>query len=234
MPAASSHPGPRDRSLEPVYVWDLVVRLSHWAIVLSMLTLAFTGVDIARPFLHGAGGKAGFTTGYVRIVHFYAAMVFSLAVFARLLWLFLGPRHSGWRQFIPVSRRRRHDLIGTVKFYSMVSARPPATIGHNPLAGLTYVAVFGLYVVMILSGFALYSMSAYTSYMSNWQFLLPLFHGAMGARWVHHVVMWLLLGFAVHHFISALLTSRVERNGALDSIFSGFKFLPKDRKPDDE
>jgi Ni/Fe-hydrogenase 1 B-type cytochrome subunit len=228
--AAAGHGG----ALEPVYVWDLIVRLTHWAIVLSMIVLVFTGVDIARPFLHGASGKAGFTTGYVRIIHFYAAMVFSLAVFARLIWIFLGPRRSGWRQFVPVSRRRQRDLIGTFLFYIMLRPTPPPAIGHNALAGLTYVAVFGLYVVMILTGFAMYSVSAYTSYMSSWQVLLPLFHGAQGARWLHHVVMWLLLGFVVHHVASALLTSRVEKNGTLDSIFSGHKFLPRDRKPDDE
>jgi hypothetical protein len=33
---------------------------------------------------------------------------------------------------------------------------------------------------------------------------------------------------------SALLTSRVEKNGTIDSMFSGFKFLPKDQPPDDD
>jgi len=230
--AAEAH-GAHEGPLVPVYVWDLVVRLTHWAIVLSMLVPTVTGIDIARPFLHGASGTAGFTTGYVRIVHFYAAMVFSLAVFARVIWMFLGPRRSGWRQFVPVTRSRQRDLIGTFLFYIMLRPAPPPAVGHNPLAGLTYVAVFGLYTVMILTGFALYSVSAYTSYMSMWQVLLPLFHGAQGARWLHHVVMWLLLGFGVHHFASALLTARVEKNGTFDSIFSGYKFLPPDRKSDD-
>lgn len=228
-PVAPAH----DEALEPVYIWDLVVRLTHWAIVFSMIVLAITGIDISRPFLQGASGKAGFTTGYVRIVHFYAAQVFSLAVFARLVWMFLGPRRSGWRQFIPVTKARLLGLRDTFLFYIMLRSHPPMAAGHNPLAGLSYVAVFGLYVVMILSGFALYSVSAYTSYMSSWGFLLPIFNGPQGARWVHHVVMWLLIGFVVHHVSSALLTSRVEKNGVLDSIFSGYKFLPKNRKPDD-
>jgi Ni/Fe-hydrogenase 1 B-type cytochrome subunit len=80
---------------------------------------------------------------------------------------------------------------------------------------------------MIVSGFALYSVSQYTSYMASWQFLLPLFGGPQGARWVHHVVMWLLIGFAVNHVFSALLTSISEKNGAIDSIFSGYKYVPK-------
>jgi Ni/Fe-hydrogenase 1 B-type cytochrome subunit len=87
---------------------------------------------------------------------------------------------------------------------------------------------------MIASGFALYSVSAHGSYMKMWDFLLPVFGGPQGARWIHHIVMWLLVGFVVHHVFSALLTSRVEKNGTLDSIFSGFKFLRRNGERDDD
>ncbi|KAB2900158.1 MAG: Ni/Fe-hydrogenase, b-type cytochrome subunit [Kofleriaceae bacterium] len=218
--------------LQPVYVWDLVVRLSHWLIVFSMIVLTVTGIDIATPFLVSA--DTGFTHGYVRIVHMYAAIVFSLAVGARLAWMFLGPRRSGWREFVPASKSRLSKLRDQILFYMLIRPHPPYCPGHNPLAGLSYVAVFGLYMVMILTGFALYSASAYTSYMRHWDFLLPLLGGPQGARWIHHVTMWLLLIFAVSHIAFALLTSRSEKNGTFDSIFSGYKFLPRDRKADDE
>lgn len=220
--------------LEPVYVWDLVVRSTHWLIALSMLVLAVTGIYIARPFLLSSG-EAGqrFIMGTMKIVHYYAAIVFSVAIMARLIWMFTGTKYASWRQFIPVSAKRRRDMIGTAKFYLMLRDKPPMAAAHNPLAGLTYVAVFALYIVMILTGFALYSVSAYTSYMQWWDWLLPVFGGPQGARWLHHVVMWLLIGFVVHHFFSALLVSRVEKNGTIDSIFSGYKYLPKDRDDDE-
>lgn len=228
---------PRDHEgeLEPVYVWDAVVRGTHWVIAFSILVLSITGIYIGRPFIASSGpAHEHFVTGYMRIVHSYAAIAFSLAVGSRILWMFVGPRHSGWRQFVPVSRRRRRDMIGTFKFYTFFRDRPPPSIGHNPLAGLTYIAVFGLYLLMIATGFALQSVSSHGSYMKMWDFLLPLFGGAQGARWIHHVAMWLLIGFVVHHVYSAWLTARVEKNGAVDSIFSGYKFLPKDRKGDDD
>jgi len=68
--------------------------------------------------------------------------------------------------------------------------------------------------------------------MRVWAFLLPLFGGAAGARWLHHVVMWLLIGFSVHHVFSALLVSRVEKNGTIESIFSGYKFLRREQVGD--
>jgi Ni/Fe-hydrogenase 1 B-type cytochrome subunit len=214
--------------LEARYVWDLVVRISHWLIVFSMVVLVFTGLDMSRPFL--GGGK--FVTGWVKVVHYYAAIVFSLAVAARIAWMFLGPRAIGWRQFVPITKARRHDLIETAKFYMLINSRPPVSVGHNPLAGLSYIFVFSLYVLMTLTGFALYSVSAYTSYMKAWGVLLPLFGGAQGARWLHHATMWVLILFVIFHISAALLTSRAEKNGVLDSIFSGYKFLPKGKKDD--
>ena len=231
---ASSAPAAASEALVPTYVWDLIVRATHWTIFLSMIVLAITGVYLGRPFVASPGpANQSFVTGWMKIVHAYAAIAFSLAVGSRIVWMFLGPRRSGWRQFVPTSKRRWRDMAATLKFYLMLRLRPPATIRHNPLAGATYAAVFGLYLVMIFTGLALYSVSAH-GYMHAWQFLLPLFHGVQWTRWIHHVTMWLLIGFFVHHMFSALLTSRVEKNGVLDSIFSGYKFLPKGMKGDDE
>ena len=45
------------------------------------------------------------------------------------------------------------------------------------------------------------------------------------ARFIHHIVMWLLLGFGVHHVYSAVLMSQIEQNATMESIFTGYKFL---------
>jgi Ni/Fe-hydrogenase 1 B-type cytochrome subunit len=223
-----------EAALEPVYVWDRVVRTTHWVIALSLVVLSVTGIYIGRPFLIVDGeASQRFVMGTVKTVHYYTAIVFSLSVMARVIWMFTGSRYARWDQFVPVKAKRRRDMIGTFKFYIMLRRKPPLSVGHNPLAAATYLAVFGLYILIILTGFALYSVSAYTSYMKMWDFLLPIFGGPQGARWIHHVTMWLLIGFAVHHFFSAFLVSRVERNGIMDSIFSGYKYLPKDREDED-
>lgn len=220
-------------ALEPVYVWDLVVRLTHWTIVFTMIVLIVTGIMIGRPFLNN-NGTTGFTHGWVRFVHFYASIAFALAVMARVIWMVTGPRHSGWRQFIPTSKRRLKGIWGTLLFYMALRPRPPDSVGHNPVAGLAYLGVFFMYLIMIASGFALYSASAYTSYMGMWDFLVPVFGSLQAARWVHHVVMWLLICFVIQHVFSAVLTSKAEKNGTMDSMFSGYKFVPVDHTKDDD
>ena len=233
--AVVAKPGAVEREeLEPVYVWDMVVRVTHWGVALSMLVLLVTGIYIGHPFLTVPGeARDHFVTGWAKVIHFYAAIAFTLSVGARVVWMFLGPRRSSWRNFVPASRRRLRDLVATMKFYALLKPAPPRTIGHNPLAGLSYVGVFGLYALMIATGFALYSVSSH-SYMHVWRFLLPLFHGVQGARWLHHVTMWVLVMFFVAHMFFSSLTSRTEKNGTIDSIFSGYKFLPKGQPPDDE
>jgi Ni/Fe-hydrogenase 1 B-type cytochrome subunit len=89
------------------------------------------------------------------------------------------------------------------------------------------VLVYGLCLLAIATGLALYSVSAH-SFMSGFSFLVPLVGGLQSARWIHHVVMWLLIGFAVHHVYSAILMSANECNATMESIFSGYKFIERE------
>jgi Ni/Fe-hydrogenase 1 B-type cytochrome subunit len=208
-----------------VYVWDLLVRSTHWAIALSLVVLSVTGIYIGHPFLLAPGpAGARFVMGTMKIVHFYAAIVFTLAVLTRLVWMFAGSPHARWQNFVPVSKERRKAMWQTFLFYTFVRRRPPALVGHNPLAGATYVLVFFLYLVMIASGLGLYAIDS-DSLMRVFEPLVWVFGGAQGARWWHHVVMWLLIGFTVHHVYSAVLMARVEKNGTVDSIVSGYKWV---------
>ena len=232
MSAAARRPSrvpPRLRhDLVRVYVWELPVRLTHWLIAGSILVLSATGLYIGHPLLVVTGeARQHFVMGTAKIVHFYAAIVFTLSVFSRILWMFLGNEYAKWDKFIPVRAKRRRGIFGTVKFYLFGLRKPPGFIGHNPVAGMTYTLVFGLYFVMIATGLALYSIDASVhSPLRAFQFLIPLTGGLMAARWVHHIVMWLLLGFMVHHVYSAMLMSNVEANATVESIFSGYKFVP--------
>lgn len=208
-----------------VYVWEWPVRITHWLIAASIVVLSATGIYIGRPFVisHSATFMAT-----VKAIHASAAIVFTLSVVSRIIFMFVGNVYARWYNFIPVHRRRLKGLVRTFEFYTFLLRKPPGYVGHNPLAGMTYVLVFLLYFSMIATGFALYSASAAVgSPMRIFQSLGPLFGGLQNARWIHHVVMWLLLGFAVHHVYSSVLMSQVEANATTESMFSGYKFVPR-------
>lgn len=220
----------------PVYVWEAPVRMTHWLIFLSMAFLIVTGIYIGNPFINAPGPASdNFYMGWMKAIHMWAAIVFTLSVLARIWWMFTGNRWAKWHQFIPVHRNRRKDTVGTIKFYSMLAEKPPVNVGHNPLAGAAYSLVFVLYLVIIATGLGLYAQSAHVnSPFRFFDFFLPLFGGASSARWIHHVVMWLLVGFVAHHIWSAFLVAKVEKNGTVDSIVSGYKFVEPEELELDE
>ncbi len=78
-----------------------------------------------------------------------------------------------------------------------------------------------------LLGLVLYAVGAPVgSWLGGPLALAPLLGGLQLMRWIHHGVMWLLLVFVVQHLYSSVLMSHAERDGTVDSIFTGFKFLP--------
>jgi Ni/Fe-hydrogenase 1 B-type cytochrome subunit len=213
-----------------VYVWELPVRITHWLIAGSIVVLSVTGFYIGAPFIAVPGPAGGrFVMGTMKIVHFYAAIVFTLSVAVRLVWMLTGNRYARWDKFVPVRARRWRGLWPTVKFYLFLLRKPPGFIGHNPVAGLAYLAVFALYLLEIATGLALYGTSAHVeSPLRVFAGLAPWLGGLQTARWIHHVVMWLFIGFAIHHVYSAMLMSTVEQNATMESIFSGYKFVPRE------
>jgi Ni/Fe-hydrogenase 1 B-type cytochrome subunit len=211
-----------------VYVWEAPVRITHWLIAGAIVVLSATGFYIGRPFVT-VSGPAGehFLMGWVKVVHGYTAYVFIVAVLARVLWMFTGNRYARWDKFIPVHRSRRGGLWPTTKFYLFALRKPPGFVGHNPVAGTAYLAVFGLYFLAIGTGLVMRGAAGGPgSLLHGFASFEWLVGGLQYVRWIHHIVMWLLLGFTVHHVYSGILMSTVEANGTMESIFSGYKFVP--------
>lgn len=230
-PAPAAAPAVSPLSAERVYVWDLVVRSTHWIIALAIAVLFVTGILIGNPMLIVAGeARDRFVMGTVRIVHFYAAIAFTLAFLARVVWLFVGPRYARWQELIPIRKERRKNLIETIKFYALIRKRIPVYAGHNPLAGLAYAAIFTLYLAQIVTGLALYGDSAALwSPVRFFGAFLPYLGGAQTVRWIHHGITWLFVLFAMQHVYSCILASRSEGNGEVDSIFSGYKHVHEEK-----
>ena len=210
--------------LERVYVWQWPVRVVHWTLVLSIAAAAFTGFAISRPFLPGEHAM-----GWMRTIHFVAAIAFGLAVVARIAWMFLGTRWARWDQLVPVTRERWRGLVAVAKYYALPrGAYPHRSPGHNPLAGLSYLGFYLLALAVLVTGLALYSAEASTGSPMRWfGVLLPWLGGLARVRWLHHVLMWPLLLFTFIHVYIVIFVARVEGGGIVDSILTGWKVPPK-------
>jgi Ni/Fe-hydrogenase 1 B-type cytochrome subunit len=86
--------------------------------------------------------------------------------------------------------------------------------------------VFFLFLVQTVTGFALAGVHG----TQPWEALFGWLPGILGiqtVRLIHHLLMWAIIAFMVHHAYSALLVDHWERNGLMASIFSGSKFVTR-------
>ena len=209
--------------LHEEYVWEVPVRATHWVNFFAIIALSATGIYIGSPKTL-ALNPTYYVMGWVRLIHFVAGYAFAVSFLARLYWAFAGNRYAGWREFLPfLTGEGRRNMKGIFRFYTFATRRVPHPVGHNALAGATYLLVFILYLVLILTGFALYVEHAPQSLghrLLGWLFLL---FSNQGMRLTHHMAMWFLIAFAIHHVYSAWLMDIVEKGGVMSSIFGGYK-----------
>lgn len=209
------------------YIWELPVRWCHWTNMLAIITLAVTGFFIGTPFSFGSSASS-YIMGWIRFAHFTAAYLFTISLVTRVFWSFVGNKYSGWREFFPFATADgREKMIKMLRYYMFLDKDVPETVGHNPLATTAYTVLFGLYVLMILTGFALYANYAPNGMMhKSLGFMYSLFSN-QGMRLAHHFSMWFIFGFIINHVYSAWLMDIKEHGSEISSMFSGYKFTVK-------
>ncbi|CAM3441258.1 Ni/Fe-hydrogenase, b-type cytochrome subunit [Hydrogenibacillus schlegelii] len=206
-----------------VYVWELPVRIWHWVNALSIFVLFVTGIYIGNPFVHaaGSGDADAFLMGWVRIVHFVTAFVFTLGWVFRLYWNFFGNRYAIEN---PFRRRFWSGMWETVKYYLFLPNRKPHYVGHNPLAMLSYWLFGVMSLIVILTGFfLLFEPHLDTAFgrLVSWMFLV--FGDSFSIRSWHHVFAWLIILFVIVHVYMAVRDDLVERSGTISSMITGYK-----------
>lgn len=222
----------RDEPLVSLYVWELPVRVAHWVIVLSIAVLSFTGYYLYYPFILSRSSD-GFVMGTMRFIHELAGFALIAAFIVRLYWFFMGNKWAGWREYVPTNRPQLDGLFNQLRYYLFLKREPSMRVGHNPLAGITYVFIYFLIVIEILTGLALYNRvlgGRILGFFVNW---ITWFASYRTIRQVHFLIMFAFLAFVVHHVYSAVLIDIEERSGLVGSIFSGYKYFTRRKISED-
>lgn len=209
----------------PVRVWQVPIRIIHWLLVGSIVVLSVTGFYIGTPILLSDASIP--LMAWARAIHLGAAFVFIALIVCRAIFAFTGNRYARWDQWLPLRRERLKTILPTLRFYLFLSKEPPTFVGHNPLAGMTYTVLFGMFTVEVFTGLALQSVHDHDGWMravSGWVYALA---SAGTIRLIHHLIMWFTWGFVIHHIYSATLMDHDERTGVISSIITGWKNIPK-------
>lgn len=209
-----------------VYVWEWPVRFAHWVMVATILSLSITGYYMHSPFVV-PHERTAYVMGTMRFVHLLSGFAFLAAVLIRVVWMFAGNGWAHWDQLIPTTRQRLKDFVETARYYGFMAWSPTPHIGHNAMAGAAYAAVYGMALVEILTGLALYSQGLGSNTLTFFVGWIPHVIDIQWLREIHFLVMFGFWMFFIHHLYTAILVSVEEENGVMESIFSGYKFVPE-------
>lgn len=125
QPATESHPQ-HDRQIR---VWDPLVRIFHWALVLFFFT-AYLSEDVSAT------------------LHVWAGYAVAGLISFRLLWGLIGSRHARFTDFVRTPR----NVLSYLK--DIPAGRARRYIGHNPAGGAMVIALLAFLAATVIFGMA--------------------------------------------------------------------------------
>ncbi|KAB2931046.1 MAG: Ni/Fe-hydrogenase, b-type cytochrome subunit [Leptonema illini] len=219
-----------NQTFERHYVWDLVVRSFHWTNAACILALTITGYLMGSPpaILSELEAYNQYWFGTIRFLHFSAGYILFINLLVRVYWAFRGSKYARWQEVLPHTRDKFEELVSVLKtdiLQTRVSYDAP--LGHNALAGLTYVGFAVMVVIQVVTGFGLYEQMSSALIPNLFGWVVPLFGGDLLVKAIHHNMMWFFIIFTGVHIYIASYHDYVEGTGILSSMFSGWKFHQK-------
>jgi len=216
-----------------VYVWQYPMRLFHWGMVISIAVLSFTGYYIHSPFIVGQL-KYPFLMGWFRFVHEAFGMLFIALFLMRLYMFFAGNRWSNWRQYVPFRKQQFKEMWEVAKFYAFMRLTPISKVGHNPMAAFSYLVLYALIAVEIVTGLVMFNWLPHSPILGPLVGWIPRVVSFPNLRLIHFLLMFVFIAFGIFHVHLAMLISRCEKRGLIDSIFTGYKLIPAEEMDEEE
>ncbi len=189
-------------------VFDPLLRTLHWMLAGAILALVATS-QLAEAFEDGPYEDTIWT------LHIYAGYTLALALATRVLWGLFGPASARWR-----------DLWHPAAWKTALTRlqRPRGhRAGHDPLASLAYLFLYGVAGLMVATGLLLAAAQFGVGPLSAWieqsRSLAHLFKEPHEAGFV------LVLGFVGLH-LAALVFHQLRGERVAQSMITGRQFPP--------
>lgn len=182
---------------EGIRVWDPLVRIFHWSLVLFVFMALLT--EDALPGYHVLAGYA----------------VLGLVLF-RIVWGLVGTRHARFSDFLFSPR----VTIDTLK--DLVAFRTKRYIGHGPVGGAMVIALLISLLFTAASGLAVYGGQEYegplTAFMINADdFWIE------AAEEIHEFFAGFTVALVLVHVAGVLISSLQHRENLIKAMITGLK-----------
>ncbi len=179
-----------------IKVWDPVVRIGHWTLVLTFFTAYFTEDDFLT-------------------AHVWSGYVLGGVVLCRLVWGFFGTRYARFSGFV----RSPVAALGYVT--DLFRNRGQRYIGHNPAGGVMILVMLVFLAGTAVSGIVLYGMEDSAGPLASW--VAPYAESEHLWEEIHEVFSNLTLLLVGLHIAGVLLSSYVHRENLVVAMMTGRK-----------
>ncbi|WP_258186479.1 cytochrome b/b6 domain-containing protein [Cereibacter changlensis] len=179
--------------LSSISVWDLPLRLFHWALAVSVSGAAATGFF---------GGPE------VLQWHIGSGLVAGGLVIARIVWGFTGSTHARFSDFLPNPQSVVEHLRSDA----------PRHLGHNPVGALMVFGLIGCMLVICVSGLVVLGGIFKTGPLAFWSF-----DAGLTGREVHEAAAWAVVGLVSLHLAGVAFESRRSGENLARSMLTGRK-----------
>ncbi|SMR81774.1 Cytochrome b [Aliiroseovarius halocynthiae] len=184
-------------------LWDLPLRLFHWALVVCVIT----------GFLLGKFGPN------VMTLHFYAGYCVAGLLVFRIFWGFAGSRPARFGHFLFGPKK----TLGYVA--DMFKRNPSYWPGHNPIGALSVFALLGVLLAQVGTGLFIdaddfINTGPFASWVS--------YETAREAASLHYRLSYALLALVVLHLGAILFYRFWKRENLVKPMVTGWKEVRKD------
>lgn len=220
-----------------VELWPAALRWQHWINLFLIILLTVTGYYIMDPFFGQQPGQdTGYLMGWIRFAHIAAGFAWIVLALWRVWLLCVSKqRQNQWRSLWPIySKEDAKNILRTAQHYLFLGKEePPLYIGHNGLQQISYSGIYGLCILQIISGMALYALAKPATWY--WDIVrLPVdWFGVPWIRLGHALIMFIIWVFVVIHVYLVIRADSVEKHSGLSAMLNGGLWLHRGGNPVD-
>lgn len=186
------------QSLQTTMVWDLPLRLFHWAMVCVVVVASVTGFFAPEWWLD---------------LHVIVGYALGVLLTFRLIWGFFGSHYSKFKNF-PLAR---NSLFGHLQ--SILNNKPLHRVGHNPVGAWMIVILLLVLISLVVTGLVV---------LGGQENLGPLasvmtFQAGDVAEDIHEAAAWVLVGVVAIHLLGVFAETRIFKHPIVTAMITGKK-----------
>ncbi|KGI56552.1 Ni/Fe hydrogenase [Campylobacter sp. MIT 97-5078] len=211
------------------------LRVAHWLRAISIVILVGTGFYLSYVFQSpiSNGEPTNFMQAKYRFVHEVAGFILLSCILFKV-YLFFFDRISHKERVSLKDTLNPKVWIEQLKFYLFIGKHPHLKGCYNPLQFATYTLFYAVMFGIIITGLTLY-VHVYHDGLGGFLYgiLRPIeamLGGLAEVRIYHRLLMWVVIVFVPIHIYMAVFNSLKGKDGSLDAIFSGYKYIRDDQR----